>query len=391
MGVLMTAGNTVPFWRREIATKFAQPRKKHLTDAERAQLADEDKGKTTDKVFLIRNRTYSSFDKVLEYIKQKATQDNCSLTRMEFGPMYPTKDRGKDKGCQGQDMPHHVELRIDIDISDWHHSDENYGVECIVCDHFSNAPACAECWVTRLEPSRKVLAYILKEVFGVDFVLWVYSGKKGYHGIVLDEKYHQKIILIEARKFMFNQFINPSDLDVVEHIYTQILRPIFEEQYLSGKRVIPFHVLRQGLDEHKYIPSGYQEGIKYIEEIIFKGDSARIADHHRTIMRTLYWPRLDSPILVKDEHLLKIPFSVHDGTKRISIPIMDPETFSLSDVPTLQDTLSAPEILRPYVDYCDDLFTRAYAMNEEEDESIIIEDESHDLIRKKKKNKIEIE
>jgi len=362
LDLLLTMGNTVDFNKREIATTFSK----------------QQEGQKGPKTFMQRNKAFESFDKLMEYIKSQAN-DGWSMTRMEFGPVFPTTDR---KESRGEDMPRRVELRFDVDITDWNSFNEFYGVECFVCDHFDHSFACKECWTTRLEPSRKVLAYLLEEMYGVEHVLWVFSGKKGYHGIVLDKEY-RVIMSKETREFMFNQLVNPSDPKIHDHVYINILWPIFKEQYLSdSKRQIPVKILKQGLKEHRYIPSGQKEAMKYICENIFRKDPKKIEQYYRGMMRTMYWPRLDAPVS-NDNHLLKIPFSVHDGTKNISTPILDPDTFLPENALKLSDV--SKDTLQPYKYHCNALFKKAFRL--EEEDGFILNDSSIEKIEEKKRKK----
>ena len=307
-----------------------------------------------------RNPTYAGAKELRATALGGGRRGDPCAARMEFGAAFCGKGR---KSARSDDLwPKWIELRIDVDGKDWSSDDPEYGVVgCLSCGHFSDMPACTECWTTRLEPSRKVLAYLLTEVFGATHVEWFFSGKKGYHALVLDAGLFGAPLDTEAREKLFDELVNPSCPELVDHIYDDILEPIFREQYLSGQpafqggvhreRPIPMEVYMQGVERrpsHTLDNAGCLAAIGRDE---FDGDPARIKAHRRAMMRSLYWPRLDRVVTTKPGHLLKLPFCCHESTGNLEVPLLDPSTFVPERALTLAQVLQKPSRIVPYVNH----------------------------------------
>jgi len=306
--------------------------------------------------FFERNRVYKDISELHSRFKQLKKQKN-GISRLEFGPIFPG---GTRVGFKSDNFPRLGELCFDIDITDYNNDHKDYGPSSFECSHIVTAPACGECWKTRLEPGRKVLSYLLDEIFGIKHVLWVFSGKKGYHGIVLDKEYCDKIIKQETREFIISQLTNPTSGRVKDHIFEHILWPIFKTQYRNGKRDIPFNLVVNNIKVSNPLPSVQELRIKYIENVYFQKDKQCIEVYWRSIMKAMYWPRLDRAVFVDNGHLLKIPFSLHDSTQNISTPILRPDTFVPENALKFEDVKRQPTILRGYVDHCNDIFDAVY-------------------------------
>ena len=318
------------------------------------------------KKYFLRNKCYET----IYDIKSTAITDTGDVAlRMEFGAIFPGEDRADSRS---ETMPLFVELRFDIDVQDYSPDNYIYGPGCLNCTHPSRAPACKECWQTKLEPSRKVLAYLLKELLGIEYVLWVFSGKKGYHGIVLDRNVSSVFYSAKARKNIISRLINPKNEAVLDHIYDKILWPLFQEQYLN----VPFNIARRPLNafycglERSIVPAADTKVIfNHIKKKIYDGDNDKMKQHYRKVMRAIYWPRLDIDISRKVDHLLKIPFSIHDGTKNISTPLIDPDNFIPENALTLDAVCENPKLLDPYFKHFRRLMDSAYAIPMECDSS----------------------
>lgn len=312
------------------------------------------------KEIMVRNKAYLDESSLKDAVVRNAEQRPAE--RVEFGPMFPGVDR---KDSRLDDMPLLVELRFDIDVMDYDRDSEVYGPGCFMCNAFR---ACEECWKTRLEPSRQVLEYILKETLGAKHILWVFSGKKGYHGIVLDRCFAGRYMPDTIRKLIVNQVVNPTDEKVLSHIYDNILWPIFTRQYLEkdkfSRRPDPMAAVWLGVQRPLNHPNTCVTAMRYIREDRYREEPEKWEKHKRGVLRALYWPRIDEEISIKCQHLLKIPFSIHDGTKKISVPILDPATFKPENAPTLEQICSGEGSLEPYVKHFERLLDAAYDEDE---------------------------
>ncbi|KAG6886281.1 hypothetical protein C0993_006691 [Termitomyces sp. T159_Od127] len=117
---------------------------------------------------------YNSFGTAEELKKQV-----CSLnpTRFEVGPVYSLRPRDKKTARPGMFVPLQRELVFDIDMTD-------YDPVRTCC---SGADICKRCWVF-IALAVKVLDVAIREQFGYENLLWVYSGRRGIHLWISDKE-----------------------------------------------------------------------------------------------------------------------------------------------------------------------------------------------------------
>jgi DNA primase catalytic subunit len=90
-----------------------------------------------------------------------------------------------------------------------------------------------------------------------------------------------------------------------------------------------------------------------------------LAIFEREVTIGLLYPKIDSHVSAQVNHLLKCPFNVHHETGKLSLPILDIESFDVNKCPTIHDVLSpgGERILDPYLqkfdEFCDGLISTA--------------------------------
>lgn len=81
----------------------------------------------------------------------------------------------------------------------------------------------------------------------------------------------------------------------------------------------------------------------------------------RELTLGLLYPKIDAHVSAQTNHLLKCPFNVHHDTGKLSLPILDIETFDVAKCPTIFDALENKEMLEPYLKafdaFCEPLLT----------------------------------
>lgn len=99
-------------------------------------------------------------------------------TRIEIGPVYTADPRDRKVFRNSTAFrPLAKELCFDIDLTD-------YDDIRTCCD---KANICNKCWKF-MTMAIKVLDTALREDFGFQHILWVYSGRRGAHAWVCDKK-----------------------------------------------------------------------------------------------------------------------------------------------------------------------------------------------------------
>ncbi|XP_042482779.1 DNA primase small subunit [Macadamia integrifolia] len=306
---------------------------------------------------------FQSFNSAAEL--ENSIKDKCPF-KIDIGPVYSVDPAKRHAYAQSGDnvfTPVERELIFDIDMTDY--DDVRY-----CC---SGADVCLDCWPL-MTLAIKVIDTALRDDFGFNHILWVYSGRRGVHCWVCDGRARrlsneQRAAVAEyfrvyrgnennQQKVSFQGALHP----FLGRSYTEVLKIFFEEKLLCGQQLfateerfekildmIPeqsiasklrgkwqesrrsstsnedINVVRWEQLKH-LLQSGKQKGLwKCVEEIIF----------------TYTYPRIDMEVSKHMNHLLKAPFCVHPKTGRVCVPI-DPsccEEFDPTTVPTLSTLL----------------------------------------------------
>nr|XP_027196246.1 DNA primase small subunit-like [Dermatophagoides pteronyssinus] len=323
---------------------------------------------------------FNSFESLAEMRK-------CILSRqpikIDIGAVYNMRPCESRKIKLMSFQPQSRELVFDIDMTDY----DDVRTCC------KGAEICEKCWMFMVIAARILEAY-LREDFGFKNILWVYSGRRGIHCWVADERARR--LGSDGRDAIAN-FINIFDggqfkakkveIDGLKGCHPSLIRSIriideyFEElminrqDFLATKEQIKMIAnlcldkplreeiletllnpnetkLKTSLDRWRMICS---LSIKFYSS---KGPNQLLnRNQHRhkyfleEIKLQLCYPRLDINVTRGLNHLLKVPFSVHPKTGRICVPI-DFEKLDQFDpfkVPTLltlikeMDEISTPQ------------------------------------------------
>lgn len=318
---------------------------------------------TLDNDVYLRFQSFNSASELENTIKEK-----CPF-KIDIGPVYsvdPAKRHAYAQTGGNVFTPVERELVFDIDITD-------YDDVRFCC---SGADVCLDCWPL-MTAAIKVIDTSLRDDFGFNHILWVYSGRRGVHCWVCDGKARrltnvQRASIAEyfrVYKGNENSLTKVSLTGQVLHpflvrSYTEVLNEFFEAKLLLSQKLfsteeryekilemIPdesitselrgrwqenkrssiskedTNVVRWEQLKHK-LQSGKQkaQGLRRcVEEIVF----------------SFTYPRLDMEVSKHMNHLLKAPFCIHPKTGQVCVPI-DPnccEEFDPTAVPTLSKLL----------------------------------------------------
>ncbi|KAK0673704.1 hypothetical protein QBC41DRAFT_393052 [Cercophora samala] len=276
--------------------------------------------------------------------------------RIEIGPVYTANPRDRKTFRHSSAFkPVAKELCFDIDLTD-------YDDVRTCCD---KANICKKCWQF-ITMAIKVLGVALREDFGYEHVMWVYSGRRGAHAWVCDRK--ARNLDDHKRKAIGNYFsvvkggektgkrvnvrrpLHPHlarSLDILkEHFLTDVLEaqdPWREEDRAEKLlQLLPDVKLRQALKEKWEANPGRSSVVKWgdidsVAKTMGSVNTKDLLEAKQDIVLEYTYPRLDILVTEQKTHLLKSPFVVHPGTGRVCVPIdtNDLDGFDPLDVPTI--------------------------------------------------------
>ncbi|KAH0529766.1 hypothetical protein TsFJ059_004474 [Trichoderma semiorbis] len=284
-------------------------------------------------------------------------------SRFEIGPVYSTNPRDrKTLRNSSAFKPLSKELCFDIDLTD-------YDDIRTCCD---KATICNKCWQF-MTMAIKVVDVALRDDFGFNHIMWVYSGRRGAHAWVCDKKARsmddQKRRAIanylevikggsqSGKKVNVKRPLHPHlsrSLDILKtHFQEDVLAEqdpwATDEQAQKLLQLLPDRTLNDSLRRKWEAAPGRSSISKWadIDAVAKTGaskhlDAKALLEAKQDIVLEYTYPRLDIEVSKKLNHLLKSPFVVHPGTGRVCVPI---DTKALEDfdplgVPTVQSLLA---------------------------------------------------
>lgn len=296
---------------------------------------------------------------------------------------------------KGLSVPVRRELIFDIDLTDYDfldlHTNDEKGIEEI------DIAACDRAWGFAAF-GVFMLRYMLREQFGYEEFMIVYSGRRGVHLWVLDER---AMGLTDEMRSAVAMFVNldldsgrVATMDMLRMVDSYDLWEVVEEAFLDlvvrsdhfdsfanlANFVERLDLKLEGLRDltrDAYVKATPEETWKYIHIKVLaaaalirspkqsrskKGHAPHddqmekdgvhdnmekdswVYDRLRRTMLAYVWPRIDLNVTRAVNHLIKAPFVAHPKTGRIAIPL-DPSDywrFDPSSAPSLND-LGTPE------------------------------------------------
>lgn len=281
--------------------------------------------------------------------------------RFEIGPQYSINPRDRKTLRKASAFrPVMKELVFDIDMTD-------YDPIRTCC---SGAAICNKCWQF-IVMAIKVIDTALREDFGFQHILWVYSGRRGAHAWISDKRAREMddpkrravanyLTLLtgneHGKKGAIRRPLHP-------HIdrSLKILNPHFQTDVLSDQD--PWQSSQQSeklldLISDKKLAAALQKKWEStpnrsstakwsdIDTVAEAGNLStmngkQLVEAKQDIRLEYSYPRLDAEVSKKLNHLLKSPFVIHPGTGRVCVPIdtRNLESFDPLGVPTVTELL----------------------------------------------------
>ncbi|KXT09185.1 hypothetical protein AC579_7261 [Pseudocercospora musae] len=216
----------------------------------------------------------------------------------------------------------------------------------------------------------KVVDTALREDFGFQHIMWVYSGRRGAHAWISDKRAREMddskrkaianyLYVVKgnenSKRNLFRRPLHP-------HLERslRILTPYFTKDVLSEQdpwqseegsekllALLQDQTLTAALKK-KWNSSADRSSMQKwadIDTLAEAGhlsmDTRRLVENKQDIRLEYTYPRLDAEVSKKLNHLLKSPFVIHPGTGRVCVPIdmRRVEDFDPFSVPTVSDLL----------------------------------------------------
>ncbi|XP_064647264.1 DNA primase small subunit-like [Lineus longissimus] len=281
---------------------------------------------------------YQSFSDQQEL--EKEMQKRCPY-KIDIGAVYTHRPKDHKTVKAAAFQAKEKELVFDIDMTDY----DDVRSCC------QGADICHLCWPL-MTIAIKIIDRSLRDDFGFEHLLWVYSGRRGVHCWVCDEaarklSQNARSAIAEylsvvkggenqTKKVVLHDSVHPSiklALDIVESHFQDyaVKKQKFldtDEKCLKVLALIPDETTRTMLEEvllNDDNAKGVATRWKAIKEAIgdLRGKSEKRNCHScvEEIMLQYAYPRLDVNVSKGVNHLLKSPFCIHPKTGRVCVPI----------------------------------------------------------------------
>lgn len=299
---------------------------------------------------------YNSYTSVDDFKKLVVT---ANPTRFEVGAVYTVNPKERKNLPKSAMKPVSKELVFDIDLTDY----DDIRTCC------SKTDICKKCW-RFIQVAAEIISVALRDDFGFEHFVWVFSGRRGAHCWVsdarargLEESARKSIVeYLDVLSTKTNK-MGRTQLGLKKPFHPHIVRSfeilkanfteiILEEQNpwctSAGSEdnwdhvdtlllFVPEQQLRQALKTKWKEQSSFStlkqkwDDINSVAKSVLKnqGQVNQLNDAKKEIIIYYMYPRLDVEVSKQMIHLLKSPFCIHPGTGNVCVPF-DPSK-NLSD------------------------------------------------------------
>lgn len=276
--------------------------------------------------------------------------------RMEIGPVYTHPIKERNSVPLGEFFAVHRELVFDIDSDDFKD----------IKDCCGDSEICERCW-KYMYCALRCLIEALKVNFGFKYILPVFSGRRGVHIWVCDEKARQLQQSVRQQIVNYlnlNEIVNKPNFQPKSCPFAVQMLPLCEdffiqiaEEYSIFTNPKLVDVVKKLIGE-KFLNaintklSEYQNQEFRIQWNTIKKkplvDGSRPFNETAIYYKLIFqfsFPRLDANVTITMNHLLKSPFSFHPKSGLISLPIPENKfaDYPPTWVPKLIDLLNGDD------------------------------------------------
>ena len=278
------------------------------------------------------------------------------VEKFHTGAIFNNPPYFKKKGVAMEPMQR--EFVVDIDVNDY----VPWGVDP------DDIESCDSAWPI-VAFGMHMVKHVLRHHFGFENMLLVYSGRRGAHMSVYDER---ACCLSDEARAAIVSYLQPSDKTgksgrlpygrILQsagftELFDSHIKPFWVNFCLKPREEGGMGVLDGPFDKESFmdlfgsdhaksrISVSAESGVKLWEELTRFADSSQHSEStwlalKETVM-CYVWPRLDAAVSKHRNHLSKSVFSIHPKTKRICVPIPgDSYDFNPSECPTYTDLVA---------------------------------------------------
>ncbi|KAM9785977.1 DNA primase small subunit [Neosynchiropus ocellatus] len=301
--------------------------------------------------FTLRDDIYVRYQSFSTQAELEKEMQKMNPYKIDIGAIYSHRPNQHNTVKSGTFQALEKELVFDIDMTDY----DDVRSCC------SAADICPKCW-TLMTIAIRILDRALREDFGFQYLLWVYSGRRGVHCWVCDESARKLSVAARSAVAEYLSLVKGGDEMVKKVVLSDPIHPFIRESLSVVERYFPKYALQDqdilggkksvdkvlGLipeDARKELQQDFQNEKKpesrwkLIQDQAKRKQGTSKKGHHfeKEIMLQYCYPRLDVNVSKGVNHLLKSPFSVHPKTGRISVPIdlKHLDSFDPFTVPTI--------------------------------------------------------
>ena len=311
--------------------------------------------------FTLENDVYFRFQSFTSSDELKNKLISYCPKKIDIGAMYnvlPTEHKTADPF-----FPEEKEIVFDIDMTDY----DDIRTCC------QEAKLCDKCWKYMIV-AYKILDDILREDFGFEHILYAFSGRRGIHAWLCDERARKlkdkgRIAIANYIKYKVSNIkmeVSQGLKDPIHPLYERainIINEYFEtilnEQNLlndeKGKNLLKAlinayfgnnNVQEDKIDKILNSENNRVSSIKLNEIISYltniqnqnKKNKKNLVDLCiKDFKLNILYPRLDINVSTHINHLLKSPFCIHPKTGLVAVPLSveDILHFKINDIPRL--------------------------------------------------------
>ena len=296
----------------------------------------------------IRWQSVDNAASLLKLFKEKRVE------KLHTGAIFSEEPRFKKRNPLMH--PIQRELVFDIDVNDV----GAFGVDP------NDIESCDRVWPV-VATQMRILKRLLIEHFDFKHFLLVYSGRRGAHLSVYDER---ACVLSDAERASIVEFLQPScdqgKLNysrLVEYIgfksiYDCLVLPMWKSVFLKPQSDGGMGVLDSAIDHEVFMdllpndfmrktaPLNGRSGIEAWTILTALADKSPWPESaHKCLQVAVMhylWPRLDANVTQKMNHLNKAVFSVHPKTGRICVPVLGvPLSFEPAKCPKFREVVES--------------------------------------------------